>query len=448
MTRGEREAGRTFEETYTRRRFLELTARRSASAAVLLGSSGALLAACGDSPEPPAPTDDETAAPAPETGDAAPAGIEAGEPFAFGRMLPMTGDLVAAFAPFYATIDIAVEEINAAGGVLGHELAFDSYDDQASPAESTVAARRAASDGMPLVLGPVGSSSSLAAMAALNPESVLNVPYALDAAVGQPQRYPYTFQFGFHTGDQGTVMMRYFLERGAERIGYLIEQGAFADGLAAGAGPALSEQGLAPAARPAFAPGAPDVRPSVETLAEEGVDAVGMFIGGPTNFARVLAAMNELSYFPMIITTGGLWTVPNLELLAEDMFDKAFVATNTTVTYSADRPIGDRQRELAEKIVAHEQGRIGPHGAMISPFYDSLYAFKETVESANSFEVEAVKAELESGRTFDGTLGAHTFSADNHTGLGLDELSVGLVSSLLDDEASVQKIFYEEAPSA
>ncbi|HXL72027.1 MAG TPA: ABC transporter substrate-binding protein, partial [bacterium] len=78
------------------------------------------------------------------------------------------GSLTGAQATFGISTDdgikLAVDEINAAGGINGKTLKLTSYDDQGDPAEAAVVVTKLITqDQVQVVLGEVASSLSLAA---------------------------------------------------------------------------------------------------------------------------------------------------------------------------------------------------------------------------------------------------------------------------------------------
>ncbi len=87
-------------------------------AAALLGAAALVLSACS--------TDDEDAADA--TSDAVGATAEAGDPLVIGTLLPETGSLAFLGPPEVAGVQLAIQEINDAGGVLGSDVELVSAD--------------------------------------------------------------------------------------------------------------------------------------------------------------------------------------------------------------------------------------------------------------------------------------------------------------------------------
>ena len=61
-----------------------------------------------------------------------------------GASLPMTGPTAWAAESIRLGAEIAIEEINAAGGVLGQQLSFKMYDDAGQPPRGVDNARRIA----------------------------------------------------------------------------------------------------------------------------------------------------------------------------------------------------------------------------------------------------------------------------------------------------------------
>jgi ABC-type branched-subunit amino acid transport system substrate-binding protein len=71
----------------------------------------------------------------------------------------MTGPLGSAGLMFRTGIDIAIEDINARGGINGSKVELVVEDDKLNPAESVLMFRKHAGQGVVAVLGPISSSS-------------------------------------------------------------------------------------------------------------------------------------------------------------------------------------------------------------------------------------------------------------------------------------------------
>jgi ABC-type branched-chain amino acid transport systems, periplasmic component len=132
--------------------------RRIAGSLAAIGAASLVLAACGgssdDSGSPtPTPTETSTSEPAPS-----PDAECANDQLIIGTLLPATGDLAFLGPPEYAGVDLAVEEVNAGGGVLGQPIINefgDSGDTKTDLASQTVDSH--ISKGVQVIIGAAAS---------------------------------------------------------------------------------------------------------------------------------------------------------------------------------------------------------------------------------------------------------------------------------------------------
>ncbi|TDE00196.1 ABC transporter substrate-binding protein [Jiangella asiatica] len=115
------------------------------------GVASLVLAACGGDDDEPA--DDGTA------GGEAPA---SDEPLRLGTLLPQTGNLAFLGPPEFAGVDLAIEEINAAGGALGHDVEV-THTDSSDASNSAVTQQSTDSllnEGVAAIIGAASSGVS------------------------------------------------------------------------------------------------------------------------------------------------------------------------------------------------------------------------------------------------------------------------------------------------
>ena len=135
--------------------------RRIAGSLALVGAASLVLAACGGSSDDggsatPSPTEETTSATASPTED--PTGDCANDQLIIGTLLPATGDLAFLGPPEYAGVDLAVQEIDAGGGVLGKPIINefgDSGDTKTDLASQTIDSH--ISKGVQVVIGAASS---------------------------------------------------------------------------------------------------------------------------------------------------------------------------------------------------------------------------------------------------------------------------------------------------
>lgn len=130
-------------------------------AAVMTFAMLAMTACGGSNPAPtPAPQGSGSAAPA-GSGAAAPAAAS-GDEIVIGATGPLTGDASSYGISVQQGAQIAVDEINAAGGVQGHPLKFTMKDDKAAAADASTGYDLLYDEGMVISLGSVTSGSCVA----------------------------------------------------------------------------------------------------------------------------------------------------------------------------------------------------------------------------------------------------------------------------------------------
>lgn len=138
-------------------------------AAAVLGALSVVLAGCGSGGEQAAQGDGSgqaTSGSAPSATDcqppqAQPSGSPGTEPLKIGSLLPETGSLAFLGPPEFAGVDLAVEEVNAAGGVLDNPVTHvrgDSGDDTTDTANQTV--DRQLGQGVQAIVGAAASGVS------------------------------------------------------------------------------------------------------------------------------------------------------------------------------------------------------------------------------------------------------------------------------------------------
>ena len=91
----------------------------------------------------------------------APAGARADVKIAVGG--PMTGGSAAFGAQLKQGVEQAVEDINAAGGILGQKIVLGIGDDRADPKEGVSVANKFAADGAKFVIGHFNSGVTIPA---------------------------------------------------------------------------------------------------------------------------------------------------------------------------------------------------------------------------------------------------------------------------------------------
>ena len=195
----------------------------------VLGVAGLVLTACGGDDG-----DDTTAEPKDDTSSSAAPAAKGDGTLKIGTLLPQTGSLAFLGPPEFAGVDLAVQDINDAGGVNGkpvEKLDSDSGDTSTDTASQSV--DRLLSNDVDAIVGAASSSVSLSVIDKIVGEGVLEISPAntSDELTTYDDKGLY-----FRTAPpdvlQGRVLGDLILSDGNSTVGILALQDSYGTGLA------------------------------------------------------------------------------------------------------------------------------------------------------------------------------------------------------------------------
>ena len=354
-----------------------------------------------------------------------------------GWIRPTTGRLASSFAPLYFGGLIAVEEINASGGILGRQIVRSEEDDEASPAKEPGIIRKLREQDIGCVIGPTGSSQSLASFAATTSANMIQSAYAAAAEAGDGKRYPYHYQIMFNTDQQAEICVDYMVGvLGVKKVGILQENTAFGEQAAASTKTVLQKKfGLTPVSEQVYPISAPDLSPYVVNLQKAGADGVVGWIANVPNAAMIFNAMKTLKWFPAVTGHSGLMLPALFDLVPAEAVKNVFATYYRNFTWTDSEQPGARQVEFARKLAQYPEAKGFEVNVAAAPYYDFVYLLKAAIESEKSFEPAAIKRHLDNLRGFKGMLGDISFTPENHSGIGTRDVVLVSVASGQDPRA-------------
>jgi branched-chain amino acid transport system substrate-binding protein len=270
----------------------------------VLAASALVLAACGSDTEEPAPADDPTTEetseateePTEEESSEAPAAKGDGT-LTFGSLLPSTGDLAFLGPPEFAGVDLAVKDINEAGGVLGQDVVNvrgDSGDGTPNIAGGEVDKLLDAK--ADVIIGAAASGVSITVIDKITGAGVVHFsPANTSPDFDKPEVDPENLYFRTAPSDvlQGAVMANLVTKDGYSNIAILARQDSYGQALADVVEENFTNQGGTVAAKELYDANASNFSSEVQAIAAAEPDAV------------VLIAFNETTQIiPDMIAEG------------------------------------------------------------------------------------------------------------------------------------------------
>src|SRR3954467_2872198 len=135
--------------------------------------------------------------------------LPAAEPIKVGEYASLTGKDASFGQTSHKGLTLALEEINAAGGVLGKKIELFTEDNQTKNGESaTVAKKRISRDKVIALMGEVSSGRSLEVAPIAQNAKIPMIPPAAPHP-GGPKKGNYIFRVCFIDPFQGTAMAKF-----------------------------------------------------------------------------------------------------------------------------------------------------------------------------------------------------------------------------------------------
>lgn len=351
--------------------------------------------------------------------------------FRVGWIRAMTGPLASTFEGYYYAADIALEEINNAGGILGRKVVKVEVDDQGSPANEPLAMRKLADDGVKFVLGPVGSSQALAAFEVGSGRKMLQSTYATADEVGDGTRFPYHYESASPGNAQVQRHVEYLVALGVKKVGILTEDSAAGASVRASIQKEVPARGLTIVSDQVFPLRTSDMTPFLRKLRNDGAEALDTHLSNLNDMTQFRVGLERLGWKPIIVGGAGLLLTAGTSTL-QKLHNDVYAATYRALTYTDKVQPPKRVQEFVGKLMRRDVPASVMAAAVTSPFYDFLHSLKFAIEKSKSFDPDAVKAVFDSGIDLNGLFGRLTFSPTRHFGYSADVMAMAIVNS--DDE--------------
>lgn len=346
-----------------------------------------------------------------------------------GWIRPLTGPLASSFEALYAAGDIAVDEINAAGGVLGRKIVKIEVDDQGAPAQQPLAMRQLVNEGVDIVVGPVGSSQTLASLAISTPENILQSGYITASEGGQGERYPYHYQCVFTVATQA-VKYAEWISRNTEfkKVGVLVEDSAAGTSVLAASEVELARAGLTMTQSRVFPLKSTDMTPFLRDMRNSGAEALCVFASNSIDVIQFFVGLDRIGWKPPVVGHTGLVFASAPDAVPESArYPEVYAATYKALTYAGDEEPSDRVKAYIGKILQLGLPTAALPPAATSPYYDFLHVVAHAAEETQSVDPKDLKAYLDQLSNYEGIFGPMSFTADNHTGYGPDAAALAQV---------------------
>jgi len=306
---------------------------------------------------------------------------------------PMTGQYASFGEQMQRGAEMAVADLNAAGGVLDQQLKLNIGDDACDPKQAVAVANKFASDGVVFVAGHFCSGSSIPASTVYEEEDIIQISPASTNPKLTEEGGPNVFRTCGRDDQQGAVAGNFLADTFAgKKVAILHDKTAYGKGLADETKKQLNARGITETMYEAYTAGEKDYSALVSKLKNSNIDV--MYLGGyHTEAGLMIRQAREQGYNVQLVSGDALVTDEYWKITGP-------AGEGTLMTFSPD----PRKNPVAAPVVAKFKAiNYEPEGYTLYT-YGAIQAWAQAVEKAGSTDIAAVIKALR-GNQFETVLG-------------------------------------------
>ncbi len=355
---------------------------------------------------------------------ALPAAAGAAEPIPVGLVAALSGQSAVSGEAITRGLTVAIDEINAAGGVLGRPLVLVRRDDESNPGKGVAAARELIyRDHVAAFFGGIDTPVSIALVPLANKEKTpFMAVWAAGTGITRNGASPnFVFRVSAVDALVDERLLRYAATVAkARHPGLMLINNPWGESNHKGLDAAAKAAGLSLAGAESFEVGDADMIPQLTRLKGAGADAI-ILVGNAAPAAVVIRSLDRMGWSVPVISHWGISGGRFPELAGPSAEKVAFVQT---YSFFKSGPKGEQVLAALEKAypaIKGPQDVIAPVGTANA--YDAMHLLALAIAKAGSTDGPAIQAALEALPPYDGLIKryAPAFTATNHDALGADD---------------------------
>jgi branched-chain amino acid transport system substrate-binding protein len=313
-------------------------------------------------------------------------------PYVIGAVLTLTGNFSTFGSGGLHGMQIAIDEINKAGGVAGHPLKLETRDSASDPNRGVLAVKDLIDAVHPAFILPDNLSTIVLGTLPVTTEAkIVTMSGASTSLSADPTKFPYQFQMAIPTGPQAVAAMagiRALMAGKTIKVGILSTNEASGTAISTDEETQVKQAGFEYVGKQLFTSGGADLTVPVSKLKTAGATIV-LLHGLGTDVGNTMKAVEGLGWKNVMILGDNSSTSVRL--------DQVIPAGVTTQFRGVAPRIGARSGDAPSSPfvarLAKEGGIESIPTAAVD--HDSVVWWKWAVEKAGSTNSDKVKAALE-----------------------------------------------------
>jgi branched-chain amino acid transport system substrate-binding protein len=344
--------------------------------------------------------------------------IAANAPIRLGYLPALTGPSSSTGIGINRGILLAVQEINAAGGISGRQIELITRDTQSDPTKAVNgAAELTHGEKVSVVLGPVNSGESLAVTPLLARANVPQLHPCWVDSLTDPKKYPMCFRNAPTNQQIGGAANRYVVEvLKRKKVAVISDTTGYGTAsvnayvpMLKGMGADVVYQGNVDAANP-------DLKPELLRMQSAGAEAIMPWSVNAGFLSRIINTRGQMGWDAPIVGQTTLGSGQTQALLDKpDYWAKVYPNNFRPVCYGADGKLSDRTSAFVDRLKSAKIDMGDTLLWWIALGYDSPRLIAEAMKNVGT-EPEQIVGYLNKLKEFPGVYGDIAFTADKHDG--------------------------------
>jgi branched-chain amino acid transport system substrate-binding protein len=312
---------------------------------------------------------------------------------------PMTGSEAVVGRQMRGGAEMAIADLNAAGGVLGRHLVMQISDDACDPSQARSVAEKLVDAGVVLVVGHGCSSSSIAASDVYADGNVLEIAPGSSSPLYTERKLWNVLRVCGRDDQQGLVAADYIAKNFKDKnIAILDDKTTYGKGIADATRQALHKAGVTEKMSDSYAAGDKDFNAIVSRMKRDNIDLI--YVGGYYPEAGlILRQMRDQGLKAVMMAGDGLSV-------------KAFASITGSAAEGALFTFGPdpRDKPAARAVVEKFKARNIDAGGFTLYTYAAFQVWAQAAQKIGSTDPKKVDDAIKAGE-WDTVLGKRTFDA-------------------------------------
>jgi branched-chain amino acid transport system substrate-binding protein len=312
---------------------------------------------------------------------------------------------------------LAIEEINAAGGIDGRQIELIVRDTQSDPTKAVNAAAELIHSKVNVVSGPVNSGESLAAVPLLARANILQVHPCWVDSLTDPKKYPMCFRNASTNQQIGAAANRYVLEvLKKKKVAVISDTTGYGTASVTAYVPMLKEKGAEIVYQGNIDAANPDLTPEILRMRNAGAEAIMPWSVNPGFLSRIINTRGQMNWDVPIVGQTTLGSGATQALLEKpEYWAKVYPNNFRPVCYTPDNKLTDRTAAFLDRLKSAKVEVADTLLWWIAVGYDTPRMAAEAMKNGGA-EPEKIVSYLNNLKSYPGIFGDVSFTPERHDG--------------------------------